>query len=198
MFNLGDIEQIAQMRTRTAVTGTAVLLVLGGGATAYAAVAGGVINACVDKRIGVVRVADTCKTGEDPLSWNQQGVAGPAGPAGPPGPQGPAGEQGPAGPGAAYVGRDDETYVVGTEGPNLYLSADCPWGMRPISGGARWISESAARDGSAPNANWAIIGSNPTGNAWNATFHRLVPDSGPGRLAVFVTCVPEGALQYVP
>jgi Lamin Tail Domain/Collagen triple helix repeat (20 copies) len=82
----------------------------------------GVINACVKKPGGRVRVVSgpgQCRRGEQAVSWNIQGPAGPrgetgpAGPAGPPGapgsdgargptgaagPAGPAGPTGPAGP----------------------------------------------------------------------------------------------------
>lgn len=69
-----------------------------------------VINACVNKKTGALRIVSEpgkCRSAEAPLSWNQtgpQGVQGPAGPPGPQGeqgpvgPQGPQGEQGPAGP----------------------------------------------------------------------------------------------------
>lgn len=62
-----------------------------------------VINACVNKATGAVRIANACGRSETPLSWNQQGPAGSQGPAGPPGAQGPAGPQGSAGPGAVTV-----------------------------------------------------------------------------------------------
>lgn len=48
----------------------------------------GIINACVNRFTGAVRVANNCNLFETRLSWNQQGAPGPAGP---PGPQGPAG-----------------------------------------------------------------------------------------------------------
>jgi hypothetical protein len=68
------------------------------------------INACVNKKTGLVRIVSEsakCRRAEDPLSWNrtgppgEQGPAGPLGPKGeqgPAGPPGPRGEQGPAGP----------------------------------------------------------------------------------------------------
>jgi hypothetical protein len=39
-----------------------------------------------------------CRPSETPVSWNQQGPAGPQGPQGDPGPQGPQGDPGPQGP----------------------------------------------------------------------------------------------------
>lgn len=59
-----------------------------------------VINACVKKKDGRVRVVAagaSCRRGELPLAWNTQGPSGPAGAAGPagaPGPAGPAGAKG--------------------------------------------------------------------------------------------------------
>jgi len=77
------------------------------------------INACVNRTTNLVRIisaGDTCKSGEDPLSWNIVGPAGPSGPAGPTGaagavgPAGPAGPSGPVGPagpqGPAGIGLD--------------------------------------------------------------------------------------------
>jgi hypothetical protein len=63
-----------------------------------------VINACVKKGSGQVRVLKSgaaCRRGEKPLSWNAQGPAGPRGASGPTGPAGaigPAGLAGAAGP----------------------------------------------------------------------------------------------------
>ena len=62
-----------------------------------------VINACVKKKDGRVRIvaaAASCRRNEQAVSWNAQGQPGPAGPAGAagqPGPTGPAGAPGPAG-----------------------------------------------------------------------------------------------------
>ena len=78
--------------------------------TIIPATAGDLINACVHKRTGTLRIVSgpgQCGRAEAPLSWNQTGPSGVQGPAGPPGPQGergpagppgPQGEQGPAGP----------------------------------------------------------------------------------------------------
>lgn len=73
----------------------AVLLVLGTGAVALAAIpsADGTIHGCRDNRTGTLRVIDaeagqTCTSRETALTWNQ---TGPVGPAGPPGPAGVSG-----------------------------------------------------------------------------------------------------------
>ena len=60
-----------------------------------------VIHACVAKKDGVVRIAATCKSTENPVEWNQQGtqgLPGAQGAPGAPGAQGPQGEIGPLGP----------------------------------------------------------------------------------------------------
>src|SRR6186997_517738 len=72
-----------------------------------------VINACVKKGSGVVRVVRAgaaCRRGESPLSWNAQGPAGPRGAAGATGPAGPVGPPGAAGPKGA-------TGAQGPQGP---------------------------------------------------------------------------------
>jgi hypothetical protein len=97
------------------VTGVAFAAQRPAGGTA----AGGVINACIKKSSGLVRIVGagrSCRRGESALAWNVKGPAGlrgisgavgPAGPAGVAGPKGdagargatgPAGAQGPAGP----------------------------------------------------------------------------------------------------
>jgi hypothetical protein len=89
-----------------------------------------VINACVKKKDGRVRVvaaAASCRRNELPLSWNSQGSAGPAGPAGRAGATGPAGVAGPKGdPGArgatgavGAAGRAGPTGAQGPAGPAL-------------------------------------------------------------------------------
>ena len=69
--------------------------------TVIPATAENVINACVNKRTGAVRIVSQpgkCKRAEDPLSWNQTGPPGEQGPVGLPGPKGEQGSVGPAGP----------------------------------------------------------------------------------------------------
>jgi hypothetical protein len=95
-----------------------------------------VINACVKKKSGKVRVVaslNACRRGEMPLSWNVQGpagsrgptgapgVAGPTGPAGAAGPKGDAGARGATGPAGAPgpAGRQGSTGPQGPPGPPL-------------------------------------------------------------------------------
>src|SRR5439155_1173351 len=73
----------------------------------------GVVNACVQRKTGRVRVVagpNACRRGEQALAWNIQGPAGPPGPTGaagvdgPPGPAGAPGATGAAGPGTVPSG----------------------------------------------------------------------------------------------
>jgi hypothetical protein len=73
-------------RARWAVP-IAVVVVLAAGGIAYASIpdSGGVIHGCYQKTNGSLRVIDTeaggkCSSGENSLSWNQTGPAGPRGP----------------------------------------------------------------------------------------------------------------------
>jgi hypothetical protein len=81
-----------------------------------------VINACVKKGSGQVRVVRpgaACRKKESPLSWNAQGPAGPrgaAGPTGAPGATGPPGPPGPAGP-AGPKGDTGARGATGASGP---------------------------------------------------------------------------------
>jgi collagen triple helix repeat protein len=113
-----------------------------------------VINGCIQKQTGVLRVptSGSCDPkNETAISWNQvgpqgpQGEQGPQGPKGDTGPQGPRGEQGPAGPqgpqgvkgdpgisGYEVVKRTEEIEFLG----NGYFAAACPSGKKVIGGGA--------------------------------------------------------------
>src|SRR5271154_5886874 len=68
-----------------------------------------VVNACYDRRNGLVRIVDSrndCRRDEQFVSWNVEGPTGPAGPAGPAGKTGAAGGGGGArGAGAGGGGR---------------------------------------------------------------------------------------------
>lgn len=142
--------------------------VAGGAGMAVGAIpdSGGVIHACYNPRVGVVRVIDTeasppqtCATrfGEVAVSWNQkgpkgdtgvqgpQGPQGPAGPTGPPGPQGQPGQQGPQGPQgpAGTVATPQQVFGQGCSlSPNVgcFDVATCPEGTVAISGGYRGSS----------------------------------------------------------
>ena len=81
--------------------------------------AGGVINACIAKRTGLVRIvsaAGSCRRGESRLAWNIQGPAGLRGVDGAAGPAGPAGPAGAAGP-KGDAGARGATGPAGAQGP---------------------------------------------------------------------------------
>jgi Lamin Tail Domain/Collagen triple helix repeat (20 copies) len=78
-----------------------------------------VINACVKKKSGLVRVvgsAGRCRRSESRLSWNVEGPAGARGATGPAGADGPAGPPGPAGP-AGAPGPKGDPGARGATGP---------------------------------------------------------------------------------
>ena len=84
--------------------------------TVVPATAEDVINACVNKKTGALRIVSEpskCRRVEAPLSWNQSGPQGETGPAGPPGPQGVQGPQGTPGP----KGEPGEAGPPGPAGP---------------------------------------------------------------------------------
>ena len=77
------------------------------------------IHACVGNHTGPTRIvdgADDCRRNETPLSWNEQGPAGPQGGAGPEGPQGPQGDPGTEGQ-AGPAGSAGPIGPGGSEGP---------------------------------------------------------------------------------
>jgi hypothetical protein len=95
-----------------------------------------VINACVKRGSGQVRVVKpgaACRKKESPLSWNAQGPAGPrgaagaTGAAGPTGPTGPAGSAGPAGP-AGSKGDTGARGATGATGPKGEAGPQGPQG----------------------------------------------------------------------
>jgi hypothetical protein len=89
-----------------------------------------VINACVKKKDGRVRVvaaAVSCRRNELPLAWNAQGPAGPAGATGQAGATGPAGPQGPAG-AAGPKGDAGDRGATGAAGPAGRAGATGPQG----------------------------------------------------------------------
>lgn len=109
---------------RTIIAGLAIaLLVIGMGVGAQVAVSQGqTINGCVNKRTGVLKIAETCTNRERKISWNVLGARGPQGPAGTSGSPGPAGPAGPAG-SAGATGATGATGSTGPIGPSdVYLN----------------------------------------------------------------------------
>jgi hypothetical protein len=103
------------------------------GSIAWAAIpdSTGVIHACYANKGGALRVIDTaatttCKSTEQPLTWNQQGIQGPAGQQGPQGLKGDPGVQGPAGAAAAYQARFLADPNTGNPQPIFYNGTPVP------------------------------------------------------------------------
>lgn len=122
------------MRARTALLGIggAIALTIGG-STAYAAIAGGpvdasgVVHGCYTNAevngshaLVLQDAGTTCPKGTTAVSWNEQGSAGATGPQGP---AGPTGTQGPAGP-AGAAGATGATGEQGPAGPAGASSLD--------------------------------------------------------------------------
>ncbi len=156
--------------SRRATLGTLILVVaLAGGA--YAAIPGsdGQIKGCYALSNGIalgvpyskgdVRVVDeaeSCRSYEKQINWNQKGPAGPAGPAGLAGPAGPVGPAGPAGPAGSEgpqgppgpsgltnaVVRVDEPGDRVTDWVTTYVR--CNPGERATGGGAATSNEGGA------------------------------------------------------
>jgi hypothetical protein len=98
-------------------------------AAALPARAASVINACITKQTGAVRIVQsvaTCKSTETPIAWN---AVGPQGPAGPPGQQGVQGVQGPPGTipqNLTNLANDlSTTNGQAEQGPETFQSAAC-------------------------------------------------------------------------
>ena len=94
---------------------------------------GGKIFGCYAKNGGALRVVaagQKCKSGEQPLFWNQEGPAGPAGPQGPKGDRGP---QGPAGSGLGKLTQRESTRRL--FGGTQPVEVDCAPGERVTGGG---------------------------------------------------------------
>lgn len=133
-----------------------------------------VVNLCVTKKSGDVRVVRaaraSCRKGERALALHRRGPAGPegpegpAGPAGTPGASGPAGEQGPAGrPGAdgqtgpagpsdAFLARPIASVQTVTTTPVDVATLSLPAGSYALS-----VSARASGQGASTNASCSLI-----------------------------------------
>lgn len=121
----------------------AAVLLTAGGAVAWGSIPAedGTIYACYQKKSDQqLRVIDgpseRCHSNEVPLSWSQQGPAGPQGPQGPQGetgPQGPRGEQGPQGE-QGPTGPQGATGPAGDTGPQGPAGPAGPAGPPGASG----------------------------------------------------------------
>jgi hypothetical protein len=138
-------------RTMRLAPAAAVLLIGGiGGAVTFAAMQGpgedDLIHGCVSQgllglgkgSIRIVQDPSECRPGEEPLSWNQQGLQGEPGPQGEPGLAGPVGPSGPAGP-RGPVGPRGAQGPEGPQGPQGPQGEPGPGGVvysRGNNGGA--------------------------------------------------------------
>ena len=98
--------------SRTGIVLT-IVVVLIGGIAGIASAAGDVINACVNKSSGELKIVDagtTCPNNWVALQWNAQGVSGATGATGPAGPTGATGATGP-------TGANGATGATGAAGP---------------------------------------------------------------------------------
>ncbi len=113
-------------RRATALVAAGTVALVAGGGVAWATIPSrtGVITGCFVRSTGALRIidagsGDSCRSGEQRLTWNRTGPAGPAGADGAPGPVGADGAPGPAGadgaPGPA--GADGAPGPAGPPGP---------------------------------------------------------------------------------
>jgi hypothetical protein len=131
--------------TKALVVGVMVGALLVATAGFVAAQSNTVINGCIQKQTGVLRIppSGSCDPkNETAISWNQvgpqgpqgqQGPQGPAGPAGPAGPQGPQGVKGDPGISGYQVVKQD---VELGGGQGAQGAAACPAGKKLLGGGA--------------------------------------------------------------
>lgn len=114
-------------QSRSALLSLIIGVVIGSAGVA-AAGSGTTATVCVNGNNGMVRVADTCRANEYPLTiQGEQGPAGPAGPEGPQGPQGPEGVPGPEGP-------QGPTGATGPAGPQGDPGPEGPHGRQGAEG----------------------------------------------------------------
>jgi hypothetical protein len=116
-------------------------VLLAGGTTAYAAIAGpvdgsGVIHGCYSNRplngshlLVLQDAGTTCPNGTTAISWNQTGPQGPQGPQGPEGQTGATGPQGQTG----ATGPQGQTGATGPQGPEGPSNAYLTTGDAPVS-----------------------------------------------------------------
>jgi len=143
-----------------------------------------IISSCVTSKTGSVRIVgatDTCKNGEIPMTWNQQGPQGPAGPAGPTGATGP---QGPAGTSPFSLTAVANNLTLGA-GESTTIWAGCQNGTHVILSGtvAQW-----------PPLNVfppeLVVTSIPSARVWGFYFQNTGAASITVGWATFVICTP--------
>jgi hypothetical protein len=148
-----------------------------------------VINACVDKKKGTVRIPPSggCTAAETRLSWNTMGPTGPQGPQGPQGSQGPAGPQGPQGvPGLS--GFETIFHLADIKGgQTFFYFFPCPGNKMPVSGGYSLAGYLDGREIIAINKSFPDMNHDNTGvNGW--FFDLLNTHDIVERIALSITC----------
>jgi hypothetical protein len=158
----------------------------------------GVIHACAKKSGGALRIAKTCTSSEQAISWNFQGPPGPRGATGFPGPKGAPGSAGPSGaPGSAgpsgAPGSPGPSGAPGASGPvsgyqivtksgtvsftssgvaqEFSVDAICPTGLVAVGGGGS--AESQIINDPVQQADLTASLPLSDGSGWEAQFSRL-------------------------
>lgn len=103
----------------------AVALVLVVGIATSHADPSAVLHGCVRSRSGVLRIDDTCRAGESPIDWNQQGPAGPPAP-------------------ALQVKIISGSYTPAENEMPTWRVIDCPEGMTALAASS-WFSTDSSR-----------------------------------------------------
>jgi hypothetical protein len=83
-----------RLTRRVAIVGPVTVAALGIGGVAFAASSNSVIHACEQKSGSALRIASSCTSSEQAVSWNVQGPQGPVGLQGPRGDTGAKGATG--------------------------------------------------------------------------------------------------------
>jgi hypothetical protein len=143
------------MKVNKTLVAVNILVALGLLSSQSVLAAGSSINACVDKKTGVVRIVNKCKTTETAMTWNQTGVAGPKGETGPKGDTGNTGPQGITGP-AGPQGVQGPVGLQGVQGPTGAQGFTGPQGLQGLVGpqgpqGLQGIQGPAGASGSGAN-----------------------------------------------
>jgi hypothetical protein len=172
------------------VTATAALVVAVGG-VASAAIPGpsGVIHGCYQARNGSLRIVPAgkrCARSERSIAWNHTGppgAQGPPGPRGAPGAPGPTGQQGPPGPqgpGSVFHRVDGVPFDLGaTAGSTQSYFAQCPAGEYGVSAGIDGFTSTAI------GRVWQHP-ADPT--AWDVYVARITTINTSNSLTPFVIC----------
>jgi hypothetical protein len=172
------------------------------------------IHACVNSVVGLIRVVDDpsrCRSYEDPLSWNQQGIPGEPGPQGEQGAAGPVGaagadgavgaqgepgEPGPVGPpGVGLSGLEQVRAASPMDSESLKtVVADCPAGKVVLGGGAAVVGDTP----SPTNAVAYLVASTALTTVgsedlvtWFARAGEPVPTDREWQLAASVWCIDD-------